>query len=214
MNIIILGPPGSGKGTQARRIVEFLNLFYFESGEFSRKLAKASPRIEKIVGGGGLIPEEEMTKYVAEYLEKEIPGGRNILFDGYPRFITQYKFLEHWLENEGSRIDKVFLFEVSDKETIRRLSARRICGKCGTVYNLITNPPPGERCKCGGELIQRDDDKPEVIKERLKVYKENTLPMVEYIEKRGILERVDAERPIDTIYLDLIQRIEKEDVKK
>jgi adenylate kinase len=214
MNIIILGPPGSGKGTQARRIVESLNLSYFESGEFSRKLAKASPRIEKIVGGGGLIPEEEMTKYVAEYLEKEIPGGRNILFDGYPRFITQYKFLEHWLENEGSRIDKVFLFEVSDKETIRRLSARRICGKCGTVYNLITNPPPGERCKCGGELIQRDDDKPEVIKERLKVYKENTLPMVEYIEKRGILERVDAERPIDTIYLDLIQRIEKEDVKK
>jgi len=214
MNIIILGPPGSGKGTQARRLVEALNLFYFESGEFSRELSKTNPRIEKIVNSGGLIPEEEMTKYVSEYLEKEVPGGRNILFDGYPRFIPQYKFLEHWLENEGSKIDKVFLFEISDKETIHRLSARRICRKCGTVYNLITNPPSGERCECGGELIQRDDDKPEVIEERLEVYRQNTLPMVEYIEKKGILERVDGERPIDTIFSDLIQHIEGEDVKK
>jgi adenylate kinase len=96
MNIVILGPPGSGKGTQARLLSEALNLFYFESGRFSRELAKENSRIRKIIKKGELIPEKEMTSYVSEYIEKMAPDAQNIIFDGYHRFGTQFKFLVRW----------------------------------------------------------------------------------------------------------------------
>lgn len=207
MNIIVLGPPGSGKGTQAKQLAEALNFFYFEAGDFARELAKKDSRIDKIVERGDLIPEQEMTKYVSQYLKENVLGAQNIVFDGYPRFLTQYKFLEGWLDKRASRIDKVFLLEVSDKEVVRRISARRICHDCGTVYNLMSNPPPEGKCECGGELIQRKDDTPEAIKERLKVYKENVLPMVAYIEKEGLLQKINGERPIQEIFQEIFKHV-------
>ena len=140
MNLIILGPPGSGKGTQARLLASALGLFYFETGKFSRELAKKDPRIDEIINKRGeLIPEEEMTSYVRESLEEKVPNAQKILFDGYPRFVTQYKFLESWLRGKNSKIDKVILLEVSEKEVIRRLSARRMVKETGLIPGI--NPP-------------------------------------------------------------------------
>lgn len=198
MIIIILGPPGSGKGTQAQLLADKLGLFYFESGRFSRELAKKDSRIAKVIGRGDLIPEDEMTKYVSEYLEEDVRDVNNILFDGYPRFVTQYKFLKDWLKSKGAEIDYVILLEVGEKEIIKRLSARRADKKTGKIYNLITNPPPKDIPK--SRLVQRRDDKPEVIKERLNEYRKNTLPMINFIKKEGILIEVDGEQPIEVIF--------------
>lgn len=179
MNILILGPQGSGKGTQARLISRKYKLFYFESGEFSRRLTEENPTIKKIVGKGELIPQGIMTNYVSEYLDKKVPGRDNILFDGYPRFIKQYQFLEEWLEEKDKKIDMVFLLEIGKEETIKRLLLRK-----------------------------REDDYPEAIEKRLDEYHKNTDPMIEVMEKGGVLERVDGERPIEVIFQDIVGRID------
>ena len=187
MNIIVLGPPGSGKGTQSKILKDSLGMEYFSTGDFSRKLAEYSPRIKNIVESGDLIPEEEMTRYVSKYLEENFKDVTNVLFDGFPRFVSQYQFLSKWLSDRGSnRIITIFL-ELNDDVVVNRLSSRKICEECGKEYNLVTNPPKGNNCECGGNLITRADDNPESIKERLIVYKENVKPLVEYIEKEGNL---------------------------
>ncbi|MCK4588452.1 nucleoside monophosphate kinase [Candidatus Woesebacteria bacterium] len=207
MNLIILGPPGSGKGTQAKMLAEKLSLYHFQTGEFSRNLAKRDPRIKKIVDSGKLIPEQEMTSYVSKYLEEKVPDAEGILFEGYPRFITQHEYLKGWMQSKGRKINAVILLDISEKEAIRRLSARRICEQCGDVYNLITNPPPGDKCRCGGKLIQREDDGPKSIIVRFKYYKDNTKKLIDYVEKKGNLIRVDGERPIKVIFEDIMARL-------
>ena len=207
MNLIILGPPGSGKGTQAKMLAEKLSLYHFQTGEFSRNLAKKDPRIKKIIDSGKLIPEQEMTSYVSKYLEEKVPDVEGILFEGYPRFITQHEYLKGWMQSKGRKINAVISLDISEKEAIRRLSARRICEKCGDVYNLITDPPSGDKCRCGGKLIQREDDSPKSIIVRFKYYKDNTKKLIDYVEKKGNLIRVDGERPIKVIFEDIMARL-------
>jgi len=207
MNLIILGPPGSGKGTQAKMLAEKLSLYHFQTGEFSRNLAKKDPRIKKIIDSGKLIPEQEMTSYVSKYLEEKVPDVEGILFEGYPRFITQHEYLKGWMQSKGRKINAVISLDISEKEAIRRLSARRICEKCGDIYNLITDPPSGDKCRCGGKLIQREDDSPKSIIVRFKYYKDNTKKLIDYVEKKGNLIRVDGERPIKVIFEDIMARL-------
>jgi adenylate kinase len=200
MNIIFLGPQGAGKGTQARLLAEKLNLFYLESGSFLRKVASRDPRVDKIINKKGrLLPDSETFNLIKDYLEEERPDWQGVVFDGYPRSIPQYELLKAWLGEKGAKIDMAILIYISDEESVRRLSARRICEACGEVYNLITNFPPKDGCKCGGKLVQRPDDRPEAIVERLKEYKKTTEPLIEVFEKEGILTKVDGERPIETI---------------
>lgn len=208
MNLIILGPQGSGKGTQAKLIAKKLNLFYFESGDFLRDLAKTDSRINEIINKKGvLLPDQEIFSYVSKYLEKNDPDFKNFILDGYPRSVKQYQYLKDWLQEKGSVIDKAILLNISEKESLKRLSARRICEDCGNLYNLITNPPPKGVCECGGKLIQREDDQPDAIKKRLAEYQKQTMPVIDQFRKEGILLEIDGERPIETIFQDILKQL-------
>ncbi len=209
MNIIILGSPASGKGTQAELLANRLGLFHLQGGEIARDLAGKDARIAKIVNSGKLIPQDEMTMYVIDYLNKNKPDYKDIIYEGFPRFISQYEALEKFLGTKGVALDYVITLDISKKEAVKRISSRRICTKCGEVYNLITNPPVNEnKCnKCGGELIQRKDDNPESVETRFEYYKKNTKELVDYIEGKGKLVKIDGERPIEDIYNDILTKI-------
>lgn len=210
MNLVLLGAPGSGKGTQAELLAKRLGLFHFQTGELSRSLAKKNARIKKIVESGELIPEEEMTMYALDYLKEKKTKFKNILFEGFPRFISQYEALEQFLKTKGEDIDAVITLDIDEKEAIKRLSGRRVCEKCGRVYNLITTPPPEkDTCECGGRLIQRDDDKPDAIKVRFKYYKKNTQKLIDYLDKKGKLIHIDAARPIEVIFQDIFLKLKR-----
>ncbi|OGM28070.1 hypothetical protein A2962_05640 [Candidatus Woesebacteria bacterium RIFCSPLOWO2_01_FULL_39_61] len=208
MNLILLGEPGSGKGTQAEMLVKKLGLYYLQGGELAREWAEKDERIKKIVESGELIPEKEMTEFVRKYLEEKVPEGENILFEGFPRFIPQFEDYEKWLNSKGSKIDAVISLDMSEDAAIKRLSSRRVCENCGEVYNLITNPPPApDRCKCGGRLVQRKDDNPDSIKVRFQYYRNNTKKLIDYLESQGRLIKVDADRPIQIIFDEILEKL-------
>ena len=208
MNIVILGAPASGKGTQAQLLSEKLKLFHFQTGALSRDLARKNKRLKEIVDSGKLIPEEEMTMYALDYLNQVKPDFKNILFEGFPRFIRQYEALEEFLKVKGDDIDFVISLDIDEKEAIKRLSARRTCRKCGKVYNLITNLPVEKgKCDCGERLFLRRDDKPESVRLRFKYYEENTKKLIDYLAGKKKLIRVDAVRPIDIIFRDILKKI-------
>lgn len=209
MNIVILGAPASGKGTQAELLVKKYNLFHLQTGEIARNLAKSDMRIREIINSGKLIPEQEMTMYVIDFLTNQKPGMSNILFEGFPRFISQYEALENFLKTKGDNLDAVISLDLDSVQAIQRISARRICQKCGKVYNLITNPPEIEgKCNCDGELVQRDDDKPEAIKVRFQYYQDNTKQLIDYLDKKGKLIRVDGSRSISEVFEEITQKLE------
>lgn len=202
MNILILGPQGSGKGTQGRLLAQKFGFSYIESGQFLRDAARIDPRINQIVNVEGRLLDDETTfEIIKNGLEKA--GDGNLLLDGYPRSLRQYEMLKGWLSAKGQKIDHAILLEVGEEETVRRLSARRIDKESGKVYNLLTNPPGPEVERTN--LIQRSDDTPERIKTRLREYKETTSPLIGIFEKEGILRRVNGERPIEAIFADLVK---------
>jgi|SRR3972149_2603838 len=210
MNIIILGPQGSGKGTQAELISDKFNLFYLDMGKFLRAKAKKNPVLDRIINERGkLLPDGIVFSLMSEHVAPKVPTRDGILFDGYPRSPAQYELLKQWLGEKGKKIDRAFILEVSEQTSIKRLSARRICVKCGTIYNLITNPPPNGKCKCGGNLYQRKDDEPQAIKERLSAYKKVTEPLTKVLAKEKVLTKLNGERPIDEIFADIVKILTK-----
>src|SRR3972149_115843 len=209
MNLIILGPHGSGNGTQASLLAVSLGLFYFESGDFLRESAKVNPRIDEIVNKKGeLLPDEEVFGLITKYFEEKHPTLENFILDGYPRSLKQYEMLKNWLLGKGKKINWVIYLTLSEDESLTRITARRICEKCDRVWNLVTNPPPApDTCECGGRLIQRQDDTPEVVKKRLEIYQETTAPLIEVFKKDGILVSVNGEQPIDTILKEIVAKV-------
>lgn len=213
MNIVILGPQGSGKGTQAELIAEKYNLAHIETGKILRNIAGSnyplSQELRRIMNEGVLVSDEILKEVMQNTIDGTV-GKAGFIFDGTPRNIEQFNLLKEILRNKGARLDKVILITVSEGETIKRLTSRRTCVQCGKVYNLITKPSPnGDKCECGGQLVQREDDKEESIKKRLKTYHERTSRVVLEAKKDGILVEINGERPIEEIFNDIDKTIEK-----
>lgn len=211
MNIVILGTPASGKGTQAEILCQKFGLYHLSTGDIARELIKKDARLREIYTKGKLIPQEEMTMHVLKFLGENKPDLKNILFEGFPRFVSQYEALENFLKTNGDDIDAVIFLDVSKEEAVKRISSRRVCSKCAENYNLVTKPPKkDDTCDlCQGSLFQRDDDKPEAIESRFQAYFENTQLLIDFLNKKGMLTKVNAERPIEDIARDLEEIVKK-----
>jgi adenylate kinase len=200
--IVFLGPPGSGKGTQAQLLSKNFSIPHISTGDIFRKIIKTgkpkklADSIKKYVQSGLLVPDD----IVFKSLFSVIKNKKYYILDGYPRNINQAKLLDEALKKDG--IDKVIYFKVSDKEIIKRLTSRRTCPKCGKVYNIYTLKPKNDNlCDvCKVELIIRDDDKLETVKKRLEVYKKDTLPLLDYYKKKKLLVTINAEDKIENVY--------------
>jgi len=212
MNLIILGPQGSGKGTQASLLVAKKNLFHLEAGKILRGLADQKTILgEKIAGfqnQGKLVPNEITIEALRVFLTEE-NFRKGILFDGFPRNMIQAELLEEELNNNQASIDKVIYLNISSEESLKRLMARRFCPKCQRGYNLVTIPPKnGELCDdCGVQLVARKDENEEAIKERLAVYQKETAPLIAYYQHKNILLEVNGERPIDVIHQEILDKL-------
>ena len=197
MNIILFGPQGSGKGTQARLLCDKFGFFYFESGAYLRKIAEKFPEVGKIMASGQLVPDKEMTSYLTAFLDQEGLYD-NILFDGFPRTIDQYSFLKIWLDQKKVKIDVAIVLEIGEDETLKRLGGRRQDPETGKIYNLITDPPPPDVDV--NKLIQREDDKPEAIKKRLELYRTRTEVLINEIQANTKVIRINGEQEIGKIH--------------
>ncbi len=201
MNIVLMGPQGCGKGTQAEKLVSEYGLIRFEAGSFLREVAKTRPDVDEMVNKKGvLVPDELTNQLVTEYLTSENRFD-NIVFDGFPRTPLQYSLLRDFLRSHNNDIDFVFVINISEEETIKRLSARRMDPETGRIYNLITNPPGPELDH--SKLIHREDDTEPIIKKRLANYHATTEKALEMMNADGILHTIDGERPIEDIYADI-----------
>jgi adenylate kinase len=199
LNLILIGPPGAGKGTQAERLREDFALPFISTGEMLRAHVKDESDLGKAakahMASGGLVPDELILAMAAERLDAPDTQDGFIL-DGFPRTNAQAEALEDQLQREGRRITAALLLEVPDAEIIKRIAGRRVCSKSGHNYHVDYDPPKHEGVcdQDGSTLIQREDDRPEVVQKRLSVYHEQTAPLVEFYDERGLLRRVDGTR--------------------
>jgi adenylate kinase len=204
LNLLLLGPPGSGKGTQAERLQEDFRLPYYATGEILRVAVREGTELgskaNEFMDRGDLVPDEVMVGVIADRISSE-EAADGFILDGFPRTIAQAEALDAKMEELGRQLTAAILIEVSDAEVIRRLSGRRTCVKEGHVFHVEFDPPKNEGiCDiCGARLEIRTDDKPEVVRNRLQQYHEKTEPLVSYYETRGILRRVDGERDPDEV---------------
>jgi len=204
MNIILLGPPGSGKGTQAKLIEERRGIPQISTGDMLRKAVgdktELGIRAKHYMDSGALVPDELVIMITEERLKAE--DCRNgFILDGFPRTVPQAEALDEVLNKMNKKIDNALNIEVKEDDIIRRMSGRRICKGCGASYHIIFNPPNEENiCDlCGGELYQRDDDREETVRNRLKVYKDQTEPLTNYYREMGVLSSIDGGRKIEEI---------------
>jgi adenylate kinase len=192
--IIFLGPPGAGKGTQAERLAEDLKIRKISTGDILREaVAKGTElgqRAKSYMERGELVPDE----IILGIIEEAINDEEGFILDGFPRNINQAKALDEMLARKGLNITHVIFLDVPDEEIIKRIAYRRVCLKCGAVYNLIFNPPKeDETCNnCGSKLVQREDDREEVVRKRLEVYRGSTEALIRIYEERGVLRRING----------------------
>jgi adenylate kinase len=199
LNLVMLGPPGAGKGTQGRRLVDDFGLAYIATGDMLREHVKEGTELGKQakehMDGGGLVPDDLVIKMISERVDTE-DAQDGFILDGFPRNVAQADALNAMLEGHDRRLTAALLIDASDDEVIKRLSGRRVCVKAGHTYHVDFDPPKREGVcdQDGSRLEQRDDDKPETIQNRLRVYHENTEPLIEYYEEKGLLRRFDGAR--------------------
>lgn len=204
LNLILLGPPGSGKGTQGERLQEDFRLPYYATGDILRAAVNEGTDLgqtaKQYMDDGGLVPDEVIIGVIGERVE-DPEAADGFILDGFPRTIGQADALGEEMDKLGRSVTAVVLIDTGDDEVQRRLGGRRTCAKNGHIFHVEFDPPKNEDvCDvCGARLIVRDDDKPEVIAKRLKTYHEQTEPLVDYYEERGLLKRVDGSLAPDDV---------------
>jgi len=214
MLIVLLGPPGAGKGTQAEQLVAKYQLLHIATGDILRNaIKKGSPlgkQARTYMDQGQLVPDEIVVQIVTEKLgeSNNNPGS---LLDGFPRTLEQAQSLGRILEQKGGRIDQVIYIEVPEDELITRLTGRRVCRECGSTYHLKFNQPKVRNVcdHCGGELYQRDDDSLQTVTERLGVFRRQTAPLMEYYQQLGLLTTVNGNADISQVFNQICLAIDK-----
>ncbi len=205
MLIVLLGPPGAGKGTQAERIVNDHNLAYISTGDILRTAVKEDTplgsKAREYMDQGQLVPDHLVVEIVRERLQ-EPDCSKGALLDGFPRTVDQAIFLDQMLPDISQKVDQVLLINVDEEELVERLTGRRVCSDCGANYHVKYNPPAVRNVcdQCGGDLYQRDDDSLETVKERLEVYKKQTEPLVKFYQDKGIISYIDGNKNIGEVF--------------
>lgn len=211
MNLVLIGPPGSGKGTQAELLRDRMEFVHYSTGDafrdhISRKTT-VGLEVEEYVTSGKLVPDEVVLDVVNAFLAEH--AGKRILYDGFPRTIPQAEALDDVLAEHDLKIDMAILVDLADDEVVKRLTARRQCRNCKKIFNLSFKPPKteGECDECGGELYQRKDDTDAVIRDRLRVYHEQTEPVLSFYSQQGKLQKVAGELGRDRVYEEITRLV-------
>lgn len=213
MNLIMLGPPGAGKGTQAAMLAVQLGIPHVASGDLFREALKAETELgltaKSYMDRGELVPDEVTIAMIRERLLKS-DCDKGIILDGFPRTIEQTKALTELLAEQGKTIDAALFIDASEDELVRRLSSRWTCRNCQAIYNLISNPPreKGKCDVCGGELYQRADDVPETVRNRIRVYWDQTSPLIDYYRDEGLLITIESEGGIDHVQAKILEALQ------
>ena len=209
MKIIMLGAPGAGKGTQAKMIAEKFNIPHISTGDIFRANIKNGTELGKkakeYMDKGQLVPDELTVEILLDRVAADDCKNGYVL-DGFPRTIPQADVLDKELTKLGDKVDFAINVDVPDENIVRRMSGRRACLKCGATYHIEHIPPKKEGIcdKCGSELVQRDDDKPETVQNRLSVYHEQTQPLIDYYNKKNILKSVDGTKDMQEVFSDIV----------
>jgi adenylate kinase len=209
MRVVLLGPPGAGKGTQARRLAARWSVPQISTGDMLREAVVQGTRLgveaRRYMDAGELVPDAVIIGLVRERLAQ--PDGRKgFVLDGFPRTAAQAEALDRLLEAEGTPLERVVLFEMPDEEPVARLGGRLVCRSCGRNYHRTLSPSraPGRCDACGGELYQRTDDEEATVRRRLAVYARDTRPLVDYYRRRGLLAPIAGSGAMDKVYEDLV----------
>lgn len=214
MNLVILGPQGSGKGTQAGLLAKKFNLEHIDVGRALREVAKSDTplgrKIYDIQNNSKTLVSSDILKEVLAFKMNSIPREGGLIFDGAPRTFDQIAHIEDLFRNFGKKIDKVIFINIPEKESIRRISKRRLCQGCGQGFIFEKGDATDEECcrKCGGEIVQRIDDTEEGVKKRLKVFATETLPVIENFRRRGMLLEVDGMQSMEKVFEEIAQNVE------
>jgi len=210
MNVILLGPPGAGKGTQAKMLVEKYQIPQISTGDILRAAVKEGSPLGKeakaCMDKGELVPDSVVIGIVEERIQQP-DCAKGYMLDGFPRTVPQAEALDGMLQNLSSQIDHVVSIEVANEELVGRLTGRRTCRDCGVGFHVMFDPPEQEGVcdKCGGELYQRDDDNVETVTSRLEVYESQTLPLIDYYKAQGKIRPIDGVGDIKEIFARVTQ---------